>query len=229
MLRSWEQPASGQTDRVQTFLPYADFDRAARVLDPKRLGKQRVETIQVIRALTRPGYGWANHPAVLMWRGYEEALGRYGSTCCHVWSELGFGDTCASTIVSDLRVAGVGTVRTQSELAAADALPGWLGEEVIHRSHQSALVRKDPDYYRPLFPDVPDDLPYVWPVRSEAVLAAEQRSVEFAARRQQRMREQTRLEAERVHRNRSRAAQKAWLTRRQNTIRPDPARPHPDD
>ena len=55
-----------QTGRVQTFLPYPDFERSARTLDPKRLGKQRVETIQVVRALTRPGYGWANHPAVLM-------------------------------------------------------------------------------------------------------------------------------------------------------------------
>src|SRR5947208_1979490 len=51
---------------MQTFLPYADFERSARVLDRKRLGKQRVETIQVVRALTRPGYGWAvRSPAVL--------------------------------------------------------------------------------------------------------------------------------------------------------------------
>jgi hypothetical protein len=33
----------------------------------------------------------------------------------------------------------------------------------VHDSHRSALVRKDPGHYRPLFPDVPDDLPYVWP------------------------------------------------------------------
>jgi hypothetical protein len=26
-------------------------------------------------------------------------------------------------------------------------------------------VRKDPHHYRPLFPQVPDDLEYVWPVR----------------------------------------------------------------
>jgi len=31
-------------------------------------------------------------------------------------------------------------------------------------SHQSNLLRKDPEFYRPVFgPDVPDDLPYVWP------------------------------------------------------------------
>ncbi len=149
---------------MQTFLPYPDFDRSARALDRKRLGKQRVETMQVLRGLTWPGYGWANHPAVHMWRGFEEALGRYGFTCCQAWTDLGFGDTCATTIAEDLRAAGVDVVRTQAELAHAGALPPWLGDEQFHRSHQSALVRKDMEHYQPLFPDVPADLPYVWPV-----------------------------------------------------------------
>jgi hypothetical protein len=47
---------------MQTFLPYADFERSARSLDPRRLGKQRVECIQVVRGLTVPGYGWRHHP-----------------------------------------------------------------------------------------------------------------------------------------------------------------------
>jgi hypothetical protein len=201
---------------VQTFLPYADFERSARTLDLRRLGKQRVETIQVVRALTRPGYGWANHPAVLMWKGFEEALGRYGFTCCEVWTELGFGDTCALTIATDLSAAGVCTVRTQSQLAAARALPTWLGDEAMHRSHQSALLRKDPQHYRPLFPGTPDDLPYVWPVRSQAVIDAEQRRAENQALRQQRAHERARLEDERLRRVRSRAAKKGWRTRRRN-------------
>src|ERR671917_433293 len=63
---------------MQTFTPYADFEQALRTLDLKRLGKQRVEVIQIVRALTVPGYAWSSHPAVLMWKGYEEPLGRYG-------------------------------------------------------------------------------------------------------------------------------------------------------
>ena len=203
---------------MQTFLPYPDFERSARVLDPKRLGKQRVETIQVVRALTRSDYGWANHPAVLMWKGYEEALGRYGFTCCEVWSELGFGDTCAATIASDLSDFGVTSVRRQDELALAGALPPWLGDEDLHRSHRSALVRKDPDFYRPHFPEDPDDLEYLWPVRSPAVVAAEQRRAENAVRRQERALQRRALEAERDRRRRSRAAKKAWATRRRNAL-----------
>ena len=150
---------------MQTFLPYPDFERSARTLDPKRLGKQRVECIQVVRGLTRSGYGWRHHPAVLMWKGYEEALGRYAFTCCAVWAELGFADTCAATVGADLAEAGVVSVRSQPALAAALALPPWLGDEGFHRSHQSSLLRKNPAHYGPLFPGVPDDLEYVWPVR----------------------------------------------------------------
>ena len=168
---------------MQTFLPFPDFERSARALDAKRLGKQRVEVIQVVRALTRSGYGWGKHPAVLMWKGHEEALGRYGLTCCAVWTELGFGDTCADTITADLREAGVTEIRSEAELRAADVLPTWLGDDAFHRGHQSSLVRKDPDHYRPLFPDTPDDLPYVWPVRSAKVLEAERRKAERAVRR----------------------------------------------
>ena len=40
--------------RMQTFTPYGDFEASLRVLDQKRLGKQRVEVIQIIRALTVP-------------------------------------------------------------------------------------------------------------------------------------------------------------------------------
>ncbi|TDC28686.1 cytoplasmic protein [Micromonospora sp. 15K316] len=149
---------------MQTFLPYPDFLASARTLDQKRLGKQRVETIQVLRGLTWPTYGWRNHPAVKMWAGYEEALTRYGLDMCAVWVEPGRADTCAVTMTRDLAAAcGIGTVRVQAELAAAGELPPWLGREDLHLSHRSSLVRKDPEHYRPLFGDVPPDLEYVWP------------------------------------------------------------------
>lgn len=173
---------------MQTFLPYPDFERSARSLDWKRLGKQRVETLQVVRALTWPGYGWANHPAVLMWRGYEEALGRYGLTCCEMWLERGFNDTCAASLVTDLRAAGLTLIRSEEELRRGSAVPPWLGSEAFHRSHRSALIRKDPDHYGPLFPGTPADLPYVWPVRSAAAIAAAQRKTASAARREERPR-----------------------------------------
>ncbi|WP_329333811.1 MSMEG_6728 family protein [Streptomyces sp. NBC_01352] len=149
---------------MQTFLPYPDFRASALVLDRRRLGKQRVEALQVLRGLIVPGYGWRHHQAVRMWAGYEEALVRYGLEVCKVWCEHGHQDSCSVTLVTDLRAIRPGaSVRDQVPLGAAGELPPWLGDDAFHRSHRSALVRKDPTTYAPLFPDVPDDLPYLWP------------------------------------------------------------------
>jgi len=198
---------------MQTFTPYPDFDASARVLDTKRLGKQRVEVIQIVRALTVPGYAWSSHPVVLMWKGHEEALGRYGLVMCEVWTERGFGDTCAATITADLAAYGVSPIRTYPELAEAGALPGWLFDPALVRSHRSALVRKDPEHYRRLFPDVPDDLDYVWPVRSPPVLEREQRREEYARQRQRRAAEKAALDLARAKRRRSLAAKRGWKAR----------------
>ena len=106
---------------MQTFLPFPDFGASARALDPRRLGKQRVECLQVVRGLTVPTHGWRHHPAVTMWRGHLEALGRYSLTCCEVWVAEGRADTCAATLLTDLVAADVPKVRTQPELALAGA------------------------------------------------------------------------------------------------------------
>jgi Pyrimidine dimer DNA glycosylase len=149
---------------MQTFLPYADFAASARALDPRRLGKQRVEALQVLRGLVRPGYGWRHHPAVRMWAGYEEALVSYGLEVCRVWAGEGRPDTCAASLRADFAAhAGRDAVCTQEELARTGELPPWLGDPAFHESHRSALLRKDRAHYAELFPGVPDDLPYVWP------------------------------------------------------------------
>ena len=65
---------------MQTFLPYTSFEDVARTLDRKRLGKQRVEGMQILNVLAKPpNYtgAWVHHPAVKMWRGYEDALKQY--------------------------------------------------------------------------------------------------------------------------------------------------------
>lgn len=45
-----------------------------------------------------------------------------------------------------------------------NATPWWVGIKEFHRSHQSNLIRKDPALYGPIWPGVPIDLPYFWPV-----------------------------------------------------------------
>jgi hypothetical protein len=199
---------------MQTFLPYPDFVACAHVLDSRRLGKQRVEALQIVRALLVPEYGWRNHPAVLMWKGYPEALGRYGLEICREWRVRGFADTCEPKILANLALLGVDQVRGQNQLAAAGALPPWLGDPALHRSHQSALLRKDPELYGSCFPGVPDDLPYVWPVRSQQAIELERRRLAGAAKRAERAARRAEEEARKRARARSRAAHKGWQTRR---------------
>ena len=132
---------------MQTFLPLPDFRETARVLDYKRLGKQRVEAWQILQAMKRTSGGWVNHPAVNMWRGYEPALMEYGRIVCVEWRERGYNDTMLDRF-------------PESDVV----YPSWLGDPDFHRSHQANLVRKLPDHYRKYFPDVDETLPYVWPI-----------------------------------------------------------------
>jgi len=142
--------------RVQTFLPYPSFAESVRVLDRARMGKQRVEALQVLRAITVPGYGWRHHPVALMWRGYLPALTKYALESADAWIEQGHADTVRPQVLA--------FAPEVADLAQDDLeLPPWIGDAGFHRSHQSNLVRKDPEFYRPFFPDVPDDLPYLWP------------------------------------------------------------------
>src|SRR5690348_13513258 len=84
---------AGESVAMQTFLPYPDFARSATVLDTARLGKQRVETLQVLRALELGEYGWRSHPVVRMWRGRTPALVAYGLATVRAWQDRGHADS----------------------------------------------------------------------------------------------------------------------------------------
>jgi hypothetical protein len=153
---------------MQTFLPVADFAESARLLDGARLGKQRVETLQVLRALELDDYGWASHPVVRMWRGRTPGLVAYGLAMVHEWRARGFADS-TFPLIAEFAPEVVGV--PQDELARAGLLPSWVGDEAVHRSHRSNLLAKEPEFYRPVltarFGPQPDDLPYVWPEPDE--------------------------------------------------------------
>jgi hypothetical protein len=117
---------------VQTFLPYADFAASAAVLDDRRLGKQRVETFQVLRASTWPSYGWKNHPATRMWRGFVPALVSYGVAVCEEWEARGHADAVREQL---LRFTA-GRHLTWRELRDSGQLPPWIGQDAVHVSHR---------------------------------------------------------------------------------------------
>lgn len=141
---------------MQTFLPSPNYAESARILDYRRLGKQRVECKQILLALPKTTGGWVNHPATKMWRGHEVELARYGFAMCREWVKRGYTDT--------LGVFFSGTVLDYLADGRDPTPPAWLGEESVHASHRSNLIRKDPVYYAQFGWAEGPDMPYVWPV-----------------------------------------------------------------
>jgi len=142
----------GDDGAMQTFLPYADFERRAAALDSRRLGKQWVEAFQILRVLRGESRGWRNHPAALMWRGYEGYAWAVSQCVIAEWERREYTNTMARYPLPD----GV-------EIVA----PPWLGDEALHASHRSNLLRKDAAFYGRYGWSESPDLPYVWPVRLE--------------------------------------------------------------
>ena len=73
---------------MQTFLPYPDFARSAQALDMRRLGKQRVEVLQILGTLCEARPVHASHRSNLLRKDatwYEQFDWREGPGLPYVW------------------------------------------------------------------------------------------------------------------------------------------------
>jgi len=140
---------------MQTFLPYADFQKSAQALDNKRLNKQILEGYQILKVLGNPDprAGWRNHPAVKMWRGHEFSLFGY-----------------VMQMVEEAKARGIKTDKNEENLwnLHADqftewgvgAPEWWNSKEAMARvttTHKANLYKKDPIYYYDLIDAVSDE------------------------------------------------------------------------
>jgi hypothetical protein len=139
---------------MQTFLPLASFEKSLACLDYKRLGKQRVEAMQILKVLrgeakpTKTGrIAWSNHPAVLMWKDYEEALALYMNTAIRLWVARGYKNNMSlAKIVERIEI------------------PPWFGCKHFHASHRANLLRKDYEFYSRYGWSENPETPYFWPI-----------------------------------------------------------------
>jgi hypothetical protein len=130
---------------VNTFLPYADFQKTARTLDYKRLGKQRVEAHQIINILESKNKitdihktrGWQNHPATLMWKGYLPYLKQYYNAIVEEWIRRGYVNNMP--------------LYTKKQINTTKSPPWWLGFKPLHYAYQASLLRKNKTYYSKYF------------------------------------------------------------------------------
>ena len=127
---------------MQTFVPFADIYQSASTLDSKRLNKQLLEGRQIYSILSsgRTTGGWVNHPAVKMWRNFDNALFAY-----------------LEAIKDECVVRGIQVDKNWSALTEMHKCnynrgtgmidPPWWGDERVHESHRNNLYVKDPLFY----------------------------------------------------------------------------------
>ena len=139
---------------MQTFLISSDFEKTAKCLDYRRLGKQRLEVRQVLDSIHGKIKGWRNHPCSIMWQNHTNALVEYGVTICKEWKARGYKDNLGNQIAD---------YHQKKETT----YPWWLGRKEFHDGHKSNLVRKKPEFYQKFWPEIKPDQLYLWPREPE--------------------------------------------------------------
>jgi hypothetical protein len=162
---------------MQTFLASTNTLKAARALDNKRLNKQILEGYQILNVLSgRSKTGaWKNHPAVLMWKGYEHGLWEYIRGMVSEASLRG--------IKTENNVKNLNALYTECAQDWGNSHPAfWRDENKVMRiitTHRANLFKKDPLYYAhyqyavnspynaPCCPDRKEPCKYYWPTHED--------------------------------------------------------------
>ena len=121
---------------VNTFLVHPDYSISAKILDDRRLGKQRVEAQQIIDAIIElkagnTTRGWVNHPATRSWVNNVESLKLYFNSVVIEWVARGF----------------VNNYELYQDVDPQSEKPYWVDCPAVHYSHMAQLIQKDPLYY----------------------------------------------------------------------------------
>jgi len=135
---------------MQTFLPYADFEKTFQCLDYRRLGKQRLEARQIWNIITNntDKKGFRSHPAVLQWVGHENCLAEYHNLCIKEWIKREYNNTMEFL-----------------PIVAKIKYPWWLGLEQFHSSHRQTLLFKNYEWYNQFKWEEKPIYEYWWPTK----------------------------------------------------------------
>jgi hypothetical protein len=134
---------------MQTFLPYPNFQKCARVIDDKRLWKQILEADGIIRILegrvNKKLYLYKNHPCVKMWKNYLQDLYDYRANFIQEWLNR--------------RLINAPIIEKNEE-------PIWCAvwpDRKLYSSHRAALLAKNPEWYQQFGWKEEPKIEYFWP------------------------------------------------------------------
>lgn len=154
---------------MQVFLPESNFAKCAEVLDTKRLVKQLLEGRQIMNVLSgeSTSKGWANHPAVRMFEGYEQTLYSYLSAIRFEMQKRGYKWEKNWAVIQDLY--------NRHFSREIQSIPFWMSDEKLFTrvvvTHRGRLWEKDPIHYSDYSPEgavfmefvcCPDKCTYYW-------------------------------------------------------------------
>jgi len=150
---------------MQTQITDYNPRKSASNLDRERLGSNIYESIHILSSLVclndqliTPKADRSNHPAAQLWKNYIPELVSY---IYYQWEEW-----CSRKTKSGKPYAAYGVNYKNFEMICssinvwpgdADSMPPWISQDVID-VHRSVLIRKNPDHYRPLWPESIEDL-----------------------------------------------------------------------
>lgn len=170
---------------MQTFLPYSDFTKSAQCLDNRRLGKQRVECLQILQTIDFGPYQKAKKPGIFDLPKWEKCESKdwLKDTTIYYYRETPWQNHPAVkmwrnnepllciyglTICNEWKRRGFKDTCAEKIMNSPFARGGWSSNirftEQFHASHRSNLLRKDPIHYGQFGWTEPHDLPYIWPV-----------------------------------------------------------------
>ena len=168
-------------DMVNIFIPFPNIYMSVKCLDRERLGKQRVECKQIIDLLEEydrthilPEKGWSSHPAFLSWIGFTNHLKVYFDICVKEWTDRGYVNNMQTYNIDQSKYNIVecsfdGKTATYNNSKFNEfSFPYWVSFPPFYKSHQAALLRKNPKYYIEYFGNELGEFinnGYLWPCR----------------------------------------------------------------
>ena len=153
-------------------MPYTKYHKVAKILDYRRLGKQRVEGMQIYNILSgkQKTNGYRNHPINKMWKGYEASLAEYTNAMITEWISRGYKNTMEYIKCCDYLIISEGNNLFHyipsgnfPPIPYEHSKPSWVYDRKVRISHQSNLLRKDWDYYSKQFgTHIGTNHSYIW-------------------------------------------------------------------
>jgi len=138
---------------IQTLLPFHNIYPSISCLSDEHLCEQRVNAKKILDTLENKSKTHRHHPAVKMWKGNEELLRGYLSSCITQWIKRGHSNNMESPRVQHHKIK----------------LPLWWGG-YIHSSHRAYLLRENPKHYAEWGWKINLATPVFWPIRHNGQL-----------------------------------------------------------